>query len=86
MMSRPFQGHYQPGESSFRASQYEVDSDYSIDSSNVSWKADLWELLPEFEKKKLYDKQSAQVTQFLADIMIKELQEEALDRSIDISF
>lgn len=63
-----------------------MESDYSIDSDNVSWKADLWELLPEYEKKKLYDKQSAQVTKFLADIMVSELQEEALDRSLDISF
>lgn len=69
-----------------RVEQYEVQSDYSIDSDNVSWKADLWELLPEFEKKKLYDKQSAQVTKFLADIMVNELKEEALDRSVDISF
>lgn len=37
---------------------YEMESDYSIDSDNVSWKADLWEVLPEYEKKKLYEKQS----------------------------
>lgn len=43
-------------------------------------------MLPEFEKRKLYDKQTAQVTQFLTDIMVNELQEEALDRSLDISF
>ena len=38
---------------------YEVESDYSIDSDNISWKADLWQLLPEYEKKKLYEKQTA---------------------------
>ena len=27
---------------------YETTSDYSIDSDNVSWKADLWETLPEY--------------------------------------
>jgi len=85
MMSRSF---YKGGKDNGaqRAEQYEVESDYSIDSDNVSWKADLWELLPEYEKKKLYDKQSAQVTKFLADIMVNELQEEALDRSLNISF
>jgi hypothetical protein len=25
-----------------KGEQYEVESDYSIDSDNVSWKADLW--------------------------------------------
>ncbi len=49
---------------------YEVESDYSIDSDNISWKADLWQLLPEYEKKKLYEKQTAEVTKFLADVMI----------------
>ena len=27
---------------------YELDSDYSIDSDNVSWKADLWSVLPQY--------------------------------------
>ena len=85
MMNRSFHpGHKEVH--SQRPEQYEVDSDYSIDSDNVSWKADLWEVLPEYEKKKLYDKQSVKVTQFLADIMMNQLQEEALDRSVDISF
>ena len=44
---------------------YEAESDYSIDSDNVSWKADLWEVLPEYEKKKLYEKQTKEVTNFL---------------------
>lgn len=35
-----------------------MESDYSIDSDNISWKADLWEVLPEYEKKKLYEKQA----------------------------
>ena len=45
MMSRSF---YKGGKDdvAHRAEQYEVESDYSIDSDNVSWKADLWELLP----------------------------------------
>lgn len=29
-----------------KSQHYEVESDYSIDSENISWKADLWELLP----------------------------------------
>ena len=44
---------------------YEAESDYSIDSDHVSWKADLWEVLPEYEKKKLYEKQTKEVTNFL---------------------
>lgn len=54
MMSRPSYSAAWQGEASLRGQQFEVDSDYSIDSSNISWKADLWELLPDFEKKKLY--------------------------------
>lgn len=46
MGSQNFQGS--------NSGMYEMDSDYSIDSDNVSWKADLWEVLPEYEKKKLY--------------------------------
>lgn len=49
----------------------EVESDYSIDSDEISWKEDLWELLPDFEKRKLYEKQSSQVANFLTDIMVK---------------
>lgn len=45
MMSRSFYKGGQ-GEVSHRQEHYEVESDYSIDSDNVSWKADLWELLP----------------------------------------
>lgn len=82
MMSRSFQ----PGALERRVERLETESDYSIDSDNVSWKADLWELLPEFEKKKLFDKQTAQVTQFLTDVMVNELHDEALERSLDISF
>lgn len=51
-------------------SGYEMDSDYSIDSDNISWKADLWEVLPEYEKRKLYEKQTKEVTNFLTDIMM----------------
>jgi hypothetical protein len=69
-----------------RSQQFEVESVYSIDSDNISWKADLWELLPEYEKKKLYEKQTSEVTKFLADVMVNELKEEALERSLDISF
>lgn len=47
-----------------------MDSDYSIDSDNISWKADLWEVLPEYEKRKLYEKQTKEVTNFLTDIMM----------------
>jgi hypothetical protein len=47
-----------------------MDSDYSIDSDNISWKADLWEVLPEYEKRKLYEKQAKEVTNFLTDIMM----------------
>jgi len=25
-----------------RSEHYEIESDYSIDSDNISWKADLW--------------------------------------------
>ena len=42
MMSRSFQ----PGALERRVERLETESDYSIDSDNVSWKADLWELLP----------------------------------------
>ena len=39
MMARPFiSGPKGPSSSQM----YEVESDYSIDSDNVSWKADLW--------------------------------------------
>lgn len=64
----------------------EVDSDYSIDSDDVSWKMDLWEMLPDFEKKKLYERQGAEVARFLTDALMKEIQNESLDRSADISF
>ncbi len=64
----------------------EVDSDYSIDSDDISWKMDLWEVLPDYEKKKLYEKQGAEVARFLTDALMKEIQNESLDRSADISF
>jgi hypothetical protein len=73
MASHPVQvGTYGRGDFSSlsKPQQYEVESDYSIDSDNISWKADLWELLPEYEKKKLYEKQTAEVTKFLADVMV----------------
>jgi len=43
MMGRTFIGtgekvNYPSG----KFDQYEVESDYSIDSDNISWKADLW--------------------------------------------
>lgn len=49
----------------------EVDSDFSIDSDDISWKMDLWEVLPDYEKKKLYDKQGAEVAKMLTDVIFK---------------
>ena len=64
----------------------EVDSDYSIESDQVSWKMDLWEVLPDYEKKKLYEKQGVQISKFLTEALMAEIKNEALDRSADISF
>ena len=88
MMARPSGGMAPSRESllAARGEQFEVESDYSIDSENISWKADLWEMLPEYEKKKLYDKQSAQVTKLLTDMAVSELQNEMLENSFDVSF
>lgn len=38
----------------FYGDRVQVDSDYSIDSDEISWKMDLWEVLPDYQKKKLY--------------------------------
>jgi hypothetical protein len=35
----------------------------------------LWEVLPDYEKKKLYDRQTKEVTNFLTEIMMNELKE-----------
>ena len=40
----------------------EVESDYSIDSMDIDWKVDLWNLLPDYEKKKLYEKEANKVS------------------------
>jgi len=44
MMKRTFvpTGNEKMNYSGVKFEQYEVDSDYSIDSDNISWKADLW--------------------------------------------
>lgn len=43
MMARTFQpGNYHREDYGQSRAQYEVESDYSIDSENISWKADLW--------------------------------------------
>ena len=86
MMNRTFEKVPFKDNVQIKGEQYQVESDYSIDSDNVSWKADLWQLLPQYEKKKLYDQQSVQVTKFLTDIMVNQLKDEVLDRSVDISF
>lgn len=64
----------------------EVDSDYSIESDDISWKMDLWEVLPDYEKKKLYEKQGSEIAKFLTDALLNEIKNENLDRSADISF
>lgn len=51
----------------------EVDSDYSIDSDQISWKMDLWEVLPDYQKKKLYDKQSSEIAKFLTDALLTQI-------------
>ena len=73
MMNRTFEKVPFKDNVQIKGEQYQVESDYSIDSDNVSWKADLWQLLPQYEKKKLYDQQSVQVTKFLTDIMVNQL-------------
>ncbi len=42
--SRMMKGSFHPGVKTDmqKSERFEVDSDYSIDSDNVSWKADLW--------------------------------------------
>lgn len=47
---------------------------------------DLWEVLPDYEKKKLYEKQGNEVAKMLTDVIFKEIKEESLNRSGDISF
>ena len=42
MMNRTFERVQFKDNVQLRSEQYEVESDYSIDSDNVSWKADLW--------------------------------------------
>jgi len=42
MMNRTFEKVTFKDNVSMKGEQYEVESDYSIDSDNVSWKADLW--------------------------------------------
>jgi hypothetical protein len=42
MMSRTVQGGGYGREEFNKSQQFEVESDYSIDSDNISWKADLW--------------------------------------------
>lgn len=34
---------------------------------------DLWELLPDFEKKKLYEKQGSEIAQFLTDVLMRDI-------------
>jgi uncharacterized protein YaiL (DUF2058 family) len=44
-------------------------------------------MLPDYEKKKLYESQSAAVAKFLTDVLVKEIKMENLERSSsDISF
>lgn len=52
----PARGSLQDGPlpSKFYGDKVEVDSDYSIDSDDVSWKMDLWDVLPDYEKRRLY--------------------------------
>ena len=59
----------------FYGDKVEVDSDFSIDSDDVSWKMDLWEVLPDYEKKKLYEKQGNEVAKMLTDVIFKEIKE-----------
>lgn len=65
-----------------------VDKDYSMEFEAVSWDSsiDLWRNLSQKDKARLYDKQAAQVTDFLTRMMLEELKGEALQRSLDVSF
>lgn len=49
----------------------EVESDYSIDSMDIDWKIDLWNLLPDYEKKKLYEKEANKVSEFLTHALLQ---------------
>lgn len=60
----------QPKKQSY-GDRVEVDSDYSIESDDISWKMDLWEVLPDYEKKKLYEKQGAEIANFLTDALMR---------------
>lgn len=64
------------------------DKDISIVSEAVSWDSeiDLWQNLSENDKARLYEKQAGQVTDFLTRKILDELKEEALKRSLDVSF
>ena len=70
----------------FYGDKVEVQSDYSIESDDISWKMDLWQVLPDYEKKKLYEKQGNEVAKMLTDAIFKQIKEQTLNRSGDISF
>lgn len=43
-------------------------------------------MLPDYEKRKLYEKQSSEVTKLLTEAILNDIKQESLDRSADISF
>jgi hypothetical protein len=65
-----------------------MDKDYSMEFEAVSWdnSINLWENLSANDKAKLYEKQAGQVTDFLTNMMMRELKNEAIKRSLDVSF
>lgn len=56
---------------------FSMDKDYSYEFDAVSWDSslDLWENLKEEDKRKLYEKQSQKVTDFLTAMVLKDLKE-----------
>jgi hypothetical protein len=43
-------------------------------SDDIAWKFDLWGMLPDHDKKKLYEQQGTAVASFLTDVLMKQIQ------------